>query len=154
MASSKTMKYHHHQHIFDWNYDNIIGTTIGTVTEYYRLQALNPGRDNTYAISWCISWYDDIQNLRCACTHAHISTCTTLSERLTGPLDLIGVPQVFWGSEKHLSIGHRRPEWNHIESPVVPNRSILLRVYYFTCRKTKDLSNQSSVWLQATFCII
>lgn len=56
---------------------------------------------------------------------------------LTWPLDLVGVSQVFWGRDEHLSIGDRRPERNHVESPVVPNGSILLRVNYFTCRMRK-----------------
>lgn len=56
----------------------------------------------------------------------------------TWPLDLIGVPQVFWGREKHLCIGDRRPKRNHVESPIVPDRSVLLRVNYFTCRMSQE----------------
>ena len=47
---------------------------------------------------------------------------------LTWPLDLIRVSQVFWGREKHLSVGDRRPERNHVGSAVVPNGSVLLWV--------------------------
>ncbi len=57
---------------------------------------------------------------------------------LTWPLDLVRVTQVSWGGEKHLSVGDRRPERNHVESAVVSDRSILLRVNYFSYRMRKN----------------
>lgn len=52
----------------------------------------------------------------------------TRSLLLTRPLDLIWVSQVFWGRHKHLSIGDRRPERNHVEPAVVSNGSVLIGV--------------------------
>lgn len=59
----------------------------------------------------------------------------------TWPLHLIGVTQIFWGRNKHLSIGDRRPERNHVEHPVVPNRGVLLRVHHFTCEMSNNVFN-------------
>lgn len=53
---------------------------------------------------------------------------------LTWPLDLIGVSQVLRGRDEHLSVGDGGPKWNHVESAVVPDRSVLLGVHHFTCR--------------------
>lgn len=60
---------------------------------------------------------------------------------LTWPLHFIRVPQIFWCRDKHFGIGDRRPERDHVIPPVMPNRSIFLRIYNFTCMMTKqDLS--------------
>lgn len=60
---------------------------------------------------------------------------------LTWPLHLIRVAQILWCRDKHLSVGDRRPERDHVEHPVMPNRSILLRVYNLSCMMAKqDLS--------------
>lgn len=57
---------------------------------------------------------------------------------LTWPLHLIRVPKIFWCRDKHLSIGDRRPERNHIKSPVMSDGSILLRVHNLTCLMAKQ----------------
>lgn len=67
-------------------------------------------------------------------TRACVCTCRLL----TWPLDLVGVSQVFRSGEKHLSVGDGRPKRNHVESPVVPDRSVLLGVDYFTCRMRRE----------------
>lgn len=57
---------------------------------------------------------------------------------LTWPLHLIRVPKIFWCRDKHLGIGDRRPERNHIKSPVMSDGSIFLRVHNFTCVMVKQ----------------
>lgn len=52
----------------------------------------------------------------------------------TWPLDLVGVSQVHGGRDEHLSIGDGWPERNHVESAVVADWGVLLRVDYFACR--------------------
>lgn len=43
---------------------------------------------------------------------------------LTRPLNVVGIAQVFWGSCKHLTVGHWGPEGNHIVSSIMAYRSI------------------------------
>lgn len=57
---------------------------------------------------------------------------------LTWPLHLIRVPKIFWCRDKHLGIGDRRPERNHIKSAVMSDGSILLRVHNLTCLMAKN----------------
>lgn len=52
----------------------------------------------------------------------------------TWPLDLIGISQVHWGGDKHLSVGDGWPERHHVESAVVADWGVLLRVDNFACR--------------------
>lgn len=58
---------------------------------------------------------------------------------LTWPLNFIWVPQVFWCRHKHFGIGDRRPERDHVKPPVMPDRSILLRIHYLTCMTAKNI---------------
>lgn len=57
---------------------------------------------------------------------------------LTWPLHLIRVTKILWCRDKHLSIGDRRPERHHVEHPVMPDRSILLRVNNLSCMMAKQ----------------
>lgn len=58
---------------------------------------------------------------------------------LTWPLNLIRVPKVFWCRHKHLSIGDRRPERDPVTPPVMPDRSILLRIHNLTYMMAKNI---------------
>lgn len=52
----------------------------------------------------------------------------------TWPLDLVGVSQVHWGRDKHLSVGDGWPKRHHVESAVVADWGVLFRVDDFACR--------------------
>lgn len=48
--------------------------------------------------------------------------------KLTWPLDLIGVSQVFRCCYEHLCIGHRRPEGHHVKLSVVADGGVFQRI--------------------------